>query len=164
MDKHVWSKAADDSTGLKNYYNQNKQKYIWEPSLTALVISGPDKQTVQHIADTLKGNSNNWRSIIEAYNGNVAADSSRFENGQSPVKQEVLMQEGFQTIPESNEAGDSYTFIRVIKIFPQPSQRSFDEARGMVINDYQQVLEEKWLKELKAKYPVKVNQAVFKTL
>lgn len=164
MDKHVWSKAADDSAGLANYYKINKEKYIWGPSLSALVISGPDKEMVQQIADTLKINSNNWRNIIEAYNGDVAADSSRFENGQFPVKQEVLMQEGFQTVPESNESGDSYTFIRVIKVYTAPSPRSFDEARGMIINDYQQVLEEKWLKELRAKYPVKINQAVLKTL
>ncbi len=164
MDKHVWSRAAEDSAGLANYYKANKQKYTWGPSLTAIVVTGPDKETVQHIADTLKTNSANWHSIIDSYNGDVVGDSSRFENGQFPVRQEVKMQEGFQTTPESNESGDSYTFVRVIKVYPDPAQRSFDEARGMVINDYQQVLEEKWLKELKVKYPVKVNQVVLKSL
>jgi peptidyl-prolyl cis-trans isomerase SurA len=38
------------------------------------------------------------------------------------------------------------------------------KARGLVINDYQAYLGEEWIKELKKKYPVKVNDAVFKPL
>jgi len=34
----------------------------------------------------------------------------------------------------------------------------------MVINEYQNFLEEKWVAALKIKYPVKVNEVVFKTL
>ena len=43
-------------------------------------------------------------------------------------------------------------------------QRSFEEARGLVINDYQNFLEEKWIVQLKKKYPVKVNEKVFQSL
>ena len=32
--------------------------------------------------------------------------------------------------------------IYVFDTYAQPAQRSFDDARGMVINDYQQVLEQ----------------------
>jgi peptidyl-prolyl cis-trans isomerase SurA len=35
---------------------------------------------------------------------------------------------------------------------------TFEEARVQVINDYQQMLEEKWMIELKKKYPVSINQ------
>ena len=36
--------------------------------------------------------------------------------------------------------------------------RSFAEARGAVINDYQVILERQWLDQLRQKYPVTVNQ------
>ena len=52
----------------------------------------------------------------------------------------------------------------VLNVYHEPAQRSFDEARGLVINDYQSVLEEKWIRTLKKKYPVKVNEKVLQTL
>jgi len=36
--------------------------------------------------------------------------------------------------------------------------KSFDEVKGQVIADYQQSLEEDWIKSLKSKYTVKVNE------
>lgn len=164
MDKHVWSKASQDTVGLKNYYNQHKEKYMWGAGASAVVVSGPDKKTVEEIAAKMKANPSDWDKIAGEYGGDYIVDSSRFEEGQFPSKQQVQMQQGFQTIPESNDAGDAYSFVQVLSVYTQPAQRSFDEARGMVINDYQQQLEDKWLKYLKAKYPVKINDAVVKTL
>ena len=164
MDKHVWSKASQDSTGLKNYYEQHKEKYTWQPGVTALVVSSSSKEIVDSIAHELKANAAKWRNIVGKFNNAAVADSSRFENGQLPVKQDVPMQKGFISIPELNDAGDSYTLVYVFDVHNQVEPRSFDDARGLVINDYQQVLEQKWIAELKKKYPVKVNDVVEKSL
>ena len=43
-------------------------------------------------------------------------------------------------------------------------QRSYDEAKGLIINDYQTVVEEQWIAELKKKYPIKINEEVYKSL
>ena len=164
MDKHVWSKAAEDSIGLENYYEQHKQQYTWQPGVSALVVSSASKDAVDSVALKLKNSSVNWRDIISNYNNNVTADSSRFENGQLPTKQEIPMQKGFISQPEKNDAADSYTLVYVFDVYPQVSPRNFEDARGLVINDYQQVLEQKWIAELKKKYPVKVNDAIAKSL
>ena len=42
--------------------------------------------------------------------------------------------------------------------------KTFAEARGAVINDYQAVLEKQWLAQLRQKYPVKVNEEEMKKL
>lgn len=164
MDKHVWSKAADDSIGLKNYYEQHKQQYIWQPGASALIVSAATKDLLDSASAKLKQNGSDWRNVIAGFNNKVLADSSRFENGQLPVKMESPMRKGYISTPEQNEAGDAYTMIYVFDTYAQPAQRSFDDARGMVINDYQQVLEQKWIDALKKKYPVKVNEAVAKAL
>ena len=164
MDKHVWSKAAQDSAGLKNYYTQHKQQYTWQPGVSALVVSSGSKDIIDSIALQVKNNASAWRTVVSRYNNTAVADSSRFESGQLPVKQEVPMQKGFMSQPELNDAGDAYTLVYVFDVFSNIEPRSFDDARGLVINDYQQVLEQKWIAELKKKYPVKINDTVAKNL
>ena len=55
-------------------------------------------------------------------------------------------------------------FVYIIDKYPGPAQKTFDEAKGMVINDYQALLEDKWIAALKRKYTVKVKEPVFKHL
>ncbi|HEY2727527.1 MAG TPA: hypothetical protein VGI61_10175, partial [Parafilimonas sp.] len=64
---------------------------------------------------------------------------------------------------QANEAGDAFTFLRLIKVYAQPEARSFDDAKGLVINDYQQQLENDWINKLKKLYPVKINESVLQT-
>jgi len=164
MDKHVWSKASEDSAGLKKYYTQHSGQYIWNKSVTALVVSGPDKAVVTEIADKIKHNPSDWHDITKVYENSIYVDSSRFETDQLPVKQPLKMEKDFQTDPEANEGGDAFTFIHVLNVYPQPVQRNFEEAKGLVINDYQQQLEQEWLDQLKKAYPVKINNAVLNDL
>ncbi len=164
MDKHVWSIASADTAALKNYYDTHKGKYTWQPGVSALIVAAPSKQLADEIAEKITTNPADWRSIINNYGIQVNADSSRFENGQLPVSQQIQSQQGFQTMPEKAESGDAYTFVHVFDVFTQPSQRNFDEARGMIMNDYQQVLEDQWVSELRKKYPVKVDETVKKGL
>jgi peptidyl-prolyl cis-trans isomerase SurA len=42
--------------------------------------------------------------------------------------------------------------------------KNFNEARGIATADYQGYLEENWIKELKTKYPVEINQEVLQLL
>ncbi len=164
MDKYIWSKASADSVGLRKYYAAHAAEYKWNKSVTALVISSADKATVSEVAEKLKTNPLNWRTIIAAYGNDIYSDSSRFEQDQLPVKQQIKMEKDFQTQPEANEAGDAFTFVHLIKMYPQSELRSFEEARGLVINDYQEQLEKQWIEQLKKQYPVKINQAVLQTI
>lgn len=161
MDEHVWSKATQDTIALQKYYAEHAKNYNWAPGISALVVNAADKNTLDSLIPQIKANPANWRNIT----GTLAtADSSRYEAGQYPVKQSVPLQPGFITATEKNDAGDSYTFLYVFNTYPNAAPRNFDDARGMVINDYQQVLETAWIAELKKKYPVAINQEVLKTL
>ena len=105
-----------------------------------------------------------WRNIISNYGSSAFADSGRFEDNQSPVRQKIEKRIGFISTPEKNTTDNNYVSLMVTQIHDSKEQKTFAEAKNAVINDYQQQLEEKWIVELKKKYPVIINQAVWKTV
>jgi peptidyl-prolyl cis-trans isomerase SurA len=63
-----------------------------------------------------------------------------------------------------NESDNTASFSYIMKVYPDPSARTFNEARGLVMNDYQSWLEEQWIKNLRKKYPVVINKEVLKRI
>jgi peptidyl-prolyl cis-trans isomerase SurA len=115
-------------------------------------------------AVTALRNGKDWKQIAEDSEGKIQSDSGRYEIAQIQVPDGVILSEGMITKPLTNSGDNTTSFVKVLKMFPAGQQRSFDEARGLVINEYQGFLEEKWIDQLKKKYPVKVNEAVFQSL
>lgn len=52
----------------------------------------------------------------------------------------------------------------IINRIDPPRIKTFDEARGTVINEYQGVLEKQWLSKLRTQYPVKINEEELRKL
>ncbi|MCU0416187.1 MAG: peptidylprolyl isomerase [Cytophagaceae bacterium] len=55
-------------------------------------------------------------------------------------------------------------FYILIDRMEAPRAKYFDECKGLVISDYQNYLEAEWVKELKATYPITVNESQLNTL
>ena len=64
------------------------------------------------------------------------------------------------TSPLVNTNDNTASFAYIIQSYSQPMQRTFMEAKGLVINDYQTILENQWTEALKKKYPVVIDQKV----
>ncbi|MEO7312550.1 MAG: peptidylprolyl isomerase [Chitinophagaceae bacterium] len=161
-EKKVWNKAAEDNAGLLKHYNANKEKYKWAPSVNAIIVTGTDRTTTQTARQQMEANIDDWRKIAGQYENKLLADSNRFEQNQVPVEGKVDFKAHMFTPVITNAQDSSQTFCYIVNVVNETGQRSFEEARGFVINDYQQVLEEKWLTALKKKYPVVVNNAVWR--
>ncbi|MFY8129318.1 MAG: peptidylprolyl isomerase [Chitinophagaceae bacterium] len=165
MEKNVWNKAVEDTTALHHYYQANKQKYIWQPSVNAIIFSANNKETALKLKEELTKNMDNWRKIIDSFGAKVAADSSRFEIEQLSEIQKKggIVINNFSEL-EKNANDESCSFIYYTSNKLPIGPRSFDDAKGLLINDYQQVLEKNWLNSLQKKYPIKFNEAVWKTI
>lgn len=163
MERNVWSKAANDSVGLRKFYDANKSKYQWKESATVNLFNCNSLKTAEAAQQDLK-DGKNWKLIAEQSEGTIQADSGRYEIQQLQLPAGTVAAEGLLTAPVVNNGDNTASFVKILKLFPANQQRSFEEAKGLVINEYQNYLEEKWIEELKKKYPVKVNEPVFKAL
>ena len=164
MQRHIWDRASTDSNGLRAYYAANKNKYWWEASADAIIMTSSNDSVANAAGKKLQANHKQWRELMEFSGGMLQADSGRFELGQLPVVDRTNFTDGLLTAPLKNDADNTTTFVYVIKVRREKEQRNFEDARGFVINDYQNYLDEKWVAELKKKYPVRVNETVVASL
>ena len=102
-----------------------------------------------------------WKELVDAKPGEIQADSGRFELTQISGNSSATP-DSYSSITKN--ADGTASFIKYFKLYPNGDQRGFEDAKGMVINDYQNVVEKKWLQELRKKYPVKVNEVLLKQL
>lgn len=163
MERKVWSSAANDSSGLMKYYTDHKGKYLWGASADVIVFSCNTKKAAEASVDALQ-QGKYWKKIAEESNNTIQADSGRYELAQISLAETPNVAAGMITPINVNQSDGSAGFIKVLKLHAGGEQRSFEEARGLVINDYQAILEDKWIEELKKKYPLKVDEAVFQSL
>lgn len=161
MEKNIWNKSAQDTMGLISYYNANKGKYLWEASADAVVFTTSTRQVADELWAKVRSNPKAWRDSVMIYNEIAQADSNRYVLTDLPVPENTQFAPGLITTPIAAGSEGAAVFAYIVRLHPAGEQRSFDEARGFVINDYQHVLEEKWIADLKKKYPVTVNTAVW---
>ena len=116
------------------------------------------------LRDQIKNKPLHWREYSDNLGDKVLADSARYEFYQIPSADKTTFKAGMLTEPVINKDDNTSSFAYIFKVHPQPGQRSFEEAKGLVINDYQSLLDEKWVAELKKKYPVKINEDVLNSI
>lgn len=164
MQRKVWDKASIDSNGLKNYYQEHKSNYWWQPSADAIMFTCSGDKLGEDIKIKIVNNPSYWRRITDSARGLVQADSGRFELSQLPPAESNRLQNGQFSSMVKTQGDTSLTTAYIVHIYDAKMPRNFSDARGLVINDYQNYLENKWIEELKKNYPVKVNEAVLKSL
>lgn len=161
-DKKVWSKAVKDTAGLKAYYEQNKTKFMWDERADATIYTCADEKTAAIVRKMVnKGKSD--KEILDVVNKssqlNLTVDSRVFNKGENATIDKNWKPGLTTNVKENNKV----VFVNVKKIMP-PTPKAFNESKGLVTAEYQTYLENEWLKELKAKYPVTINQDLLKTI
>jgi peptidyl-prolyl cis-trans isomerase SurA len=76
-----------------------------------------------------------------------------FEKGKSSYLNQVEWKPGSYTIYDGNKP----VYIEIYDL-KEPRPKTYKEARGFVVSDYQILLEREWLEALRKRYSVEVNQ------
>lgn len=166
MEKNVWGKASKDSAGLENFYNQNKEKYQWKPGFEGTVYQAADIDFLNRLAKDLSAGTS-IEEALEKINvpenpNRISQQSGRFEFAGFSLPAQDYAAEQYTKV-FSNTDGTP-TLIFASKVHSQPVPKTLTEARGFVVADYQDFLEKKWNAELKAKYPVTINEKTLKSI
>jgi peptidyl-prolyl cis-trans isomerase SurA len=164
MMKEIWANAQSDTTGQKDFYEKNKSKYKWEYSADAVIFYCADDAVAIIFRDQLLKDKTKWREVLEGFSDKITSDSARFEITKIPGAQKATAKDDAITNIVTNKDDNSTSFALIFKIYPTPAQKTFAEARGDVVSDFQDELDNKWIAELKKKYPVKVNEEVLKNI
>jgi len=164
MMKEIWSNAQSDTAGQKKFYEDHKAKYKWNYSADAAIFYCGDEATAKSFRDMISKNSSKWRQMLEGFSDKITSDSARFELTKIPGAQKTTAKPGTITNIVKNKDDNSASFALIFKLYPTPGQKSFADARGDVVSDFQDDMDKKWIVELKKKYPVKVNEDVLKSI
>jgi len=158
-EEKIWNFAAQDSTGLEEFYNKNSKKYLWEERFKGQIVTCKDEAT-RELADQYFAAEMTVEEIADLLNkieNAITINEGAWEKGANQVV-DYYVWNG----PKPENFDDELTFIRGEKI--PPSTKSLNEARGLYVSDYQKFLEENWIKDLRKKYKTKVNRKLLKTV
>ncbi|WP_266365458.1 peptidylprolyl isomerase [Tellurirhabdus rosea] len=100
--------------------------------------------------------SNSRVDVARALNGKapnaLALTEGNFTRGQNPYVDAVEWKPGNTTLRRDGKV----VMVMIERIEP-PRQKTFEEAKGAVINEYQAILEKQLLDRLRQQFPVQVN-------
>lgn len=164
-DKKVWTKAVKDTLGLQKYFNAHRSKYMWKKRADATVYKINKKEDVNKAIAIIKQDENDG-DIAKALDADsihsVRIEPGLYEKGDNRYVDKVPWKKGLSK-PLASDVEDLTILVKIKKILP-PVEKKLNESRGLVTADYQNYLEKEWIKRLKQKYPVTINQAVLKKL
>jgi len=161
--RQVWDKASKDTEGLIKYFKDHKEDYKWEkPHYKGYVILCKDKVTFDAAKRIVKKSSPDSISKYLKVRLNdsiqyVKVEKGLFVQGENKVVDNQIFNTKEKYIPATDFP---YSFVvgKMLKNKPE----DYNDVRGLVTADYQEFLEQEWIKSLRAKYPVKVNQDALK--
>ena len=168
--KEVWDKAAQDSAGLHNYFLNHRHKYDWEkPRFRgAFIECANDSALVAKLKDLYE--HNDWKTAADLVRLEVLSDTLLTPDPKHPRFHIVngLYSIGDNQAVDMQQLGQHPDIIHAPKP-DMPVQMTYgkvlatgpdseDDVRALVIGDYQMELEDKWVAQLREKYPWTINQ------
>ena len=164
--REVWDKAAKDTAGLEAYFAANKKNYTWEqPRWKGYLLQCKDKNSAKAAKSIVKAaHPDSIQSYIAR---RVNCDSVTYVKVQHGLweqgKNAAVDKYGFKLKGAEFTPSEALPLVECIgKKLKNPEEWS--DEKGKVTTDYQDYLEAAWVKTLREKYPVVINQEAWEKI
>lgn len=161
----VWEKASKDEAGLEAYFKKNKKNYTWdEPYFKGIAYYTREASDIEAVKKSIKGKSfDKWADILRStFNADsvlrIRVEKGLFKKGDNKLVDKEQYGVNVE-VPAKKDYPYTATFGKMLK-----APKEMDDVRGQVTADYQDALEQKWVADLRKKYPVVVNKEVVATV
>ena len=161
--REVWDKANQDTEGLAAYFKANKKNYTWEaPRYKGSIIYAKNEVAAKAAKQIVK--SAHPDSVLSYLNQRVNVDSVMYVRVERGIweagKNAAVDKYGFKSKAAEYTPSEEFPIVvpmgKVIK-----SPQEYTDERAKVTTDYQDYLEKAWIKTLREKYPVVINEEVW---
>ncbi len=156
-DQKIWSKAIKDTTGLREFYELNSEKWTW-PLRANVEIFSSSKKEILNKAYELKRESKISSDSIVKYSNTRSPLNLSFEKGVLPFENHDVLS-NFKTtvgISEIKIIDGKNTFLYISELI-NPSPKKLIEAEGLIVSEFQEQLELEWLEEMQQKHKIEVD-------
>ena len=162
----VWDKAAKDDDGLAKFFKKNKKKYAWdEPRFKGMAYHVKEQGDVKAVADCVRKLAfDKWADALRTtFNGDsvirIRVEKGIFKKGDNALVDSVVFHKD-TTVNKLKDYPIDATYGKLLKKGPEDCT----DVRGLVVADYQEMLEKEWVAQLRRKYTFSVNDDVLKTV
>lgn len=163
---NVWDKAAKDEAGLAQYFKKNKKQYAWsEPRFKGIAYHVKDQADVEGVKKCVKKlGFDQWAEALrKTFNGDsiirIRVEKGIFKRGDNALVDSAVFKKDTLVTKVKDYPIDA-VYGKVLKKGPE----DYTDVRGLVVSDYQDLLEREWVADLRRKYSFSVNEDVLKTV
>ncbi|MDR2840523.1 MAG: peptidylprolyl isomerase [Paludibacter sp.] len=164
--REVWDKASKDIDGLKQYFTQNQKDYVWsKPHYKGRIIWCKDENTLKAAKKLVKNLAPDsidkfLRSRLNDSIQYVKIEKNLYVEGDNKVIDKL----GFKVKNVNYDVTAEYPYVFVFGKILKDKPEDYSDVRGPVTADYQEYLEQEWVKTLRQKYAVVINNEILKTV
>ena len=160
----IWSKAIKDTSGLKTFYNLNKNKWIWPERANVEIFTSNNKKTIKKAYKFSKKGKLKTDSIINLLNKDSQLNL-KFEEGKKIISEnEYLSAYNWKIdLNKPIELNNKFVFVKIKEFIPS-GPKLLEEAEGLITASYQEFLEKQWISQLGDKYKVVIDYKVLHSI
>ena len=164
--REVWDKAAKDTAGLEAFFKAHKKDYTWSaPRWKGWVLQCKDKSSAKAAQAIIK--SADPDSVKSYIAHRINQDSVTYVKAQHGLweqgKNAAVDKYGLKIKKAEFTPNEQLPYVVCLgKKLKAPA--TWDDEKGKVTTDYQDYLEKEWIKKLREKYPVEINQEVWEKI